>query len=326
MALRRFSRQVWSEANRQMWDYRHSQLKFSRNADDYELVRQIGRGRYSIVYDGINICTHEAVVVKALNHDQSERIAREVMVLNVLKGTSGQVAQIKAAVVEPATPLYALVFEKFGKENLFRFQSYEYTIADVKVLTRDILLGLKAAHDRSIIHRDIKHTNIIFEAKTHRARIIDWGQAEFCLPGHPLTLRISTRHFKPPEVLLGWPYYDFAVDMWGAGHVLACLLFRVPHIFQASDEDTLLEEMAAELGSIHMMDFCKQNLIGLTPRATLAFTRYSTVRPALSRRFTAKSAHLYDSQALNLLEQLLYLDPRLRLSVDAALAHPFVAA
>lgn len=37
-----------------------------RNQDDYQLVRKLGRGKYSEVFEAINITNNEKVVVKIL--------------------------------------------------------------------------------------------------------------------------------------------------------------------------------------------------------------------------------------------------------------------
>lgn len=42
------------------------QCHFPRNQDDYQLVRKLGRGKYSEVFEAINITNNEKVVVKIL--------------------------------------------------------------------------------------------------------------------------------------------------------------------------------------------------------------------------------------------------------------------
>jgi len=39
-------------------------LFFSRNQDDYEVIRKIGRGKYSEVFEGINVRTNKMCVIK----------------------------------------------------------------------------------------------------------------------------------------------------------------------------------------------------------------------------------------------------------------------
>lgn len=44
----------------------YSMFVFCRNQDDYQLVRKLGRGKYSEVFEAINITNNEKVVVKIL--------------------------------------------------------------------------------------------------------------------------------------------------------------------------------------------------------------------------------------------------------------------
>jgi serine/threonine protein kinase len=46
----------------------------SSNQDDYQIVRKLGRGKYSEVFEGINITNNEKVVIKIL---KVKRIARK---------------------------------------------------------------------------------------------------------------------------------------------------------------------------------------------------------------------------------------------------------
>lgn len=46
---------------------------FYRNQDDYQLVRKLGRGKYSEVFEAINITNNEKVVVKILKVSKKKR-------------------------------------------------------------------------------------------------------------------------------------------------------------------------------------------------------------------------------------------------------------
>lgn len=48
-------------------------LSLRRNQDDYQLVRKLGRGKYSEVFEAINITNNEKVVVKILKVSQGTR-------------------------------------------------------------------------------------------------------------------------------------------------------------------------------------------------------------------------------------------------------------
>lgn len=53
-----------------------------------------------------------------------------------------------------------------------------------------------------IIHRDIKPHNIMIDPERRQLRIIDWGLAEFYFPGKDYNVRVASRYFKSPELLL----------------------------------------------------------------------------------------------------------------------------
>lgn len=56
-------------------------LFIDRNQDDYELIRKIGRGKYSEVFDGISVVTKKKVVIKVLKPVKKRKIKREIKIL-----------------------------------------------------------------------------------------------------------------------------------------------------------------------------------------------------------------------------------------------------
>ena len=44
-------------------------------------------------------------------------------------------------------------------------------------------------------------------------KIIDWGLAEFYHPKKDLNVRVASRYFKGPELLCGYRYYDYSLDI-----------------------------------------------------------------------------------------------------------------
>ena len=71
------------------------------------------------------------------------------------------------------------------------------------------------------MHRDIKPQNIVIDHKLKKLRIIDWGLAEFYHPEKDLNVRVASRYFKPPELLCNYRYYDYALDIWSLGCLMA---------------------------------------------------------------------------------------------------------
>ena len=68
-----------------------------------------------------------------------------------------------------------------------------------------------------VMHRDIKPHNVMIDHNKKKLRIIDWGLAEFYHKGQEYNVRVASRYFKGPELLVGYHYYDYSLDMWSLG-------------------------------------------------------------------------------------------------------------
>lgn len=55
------------------YKYENYELKFGEG-NDYEVVRKLGRGKYSEVYEGVNLTTNEPAVMKFLKPIKVEKI------------------------------------------------------------------------------------------------------------------------------------------------------------------------------------------------------------------------------------------------------------
>jgi serine/threonine protein kinase len=90
-------------------------------------------------------------------------------------------------------------------------------------LAAEVAEALYHAHQQGIVHRDVKPANILLEAETGRARLIDFGIAHSLeLAALPLTqtgTAVGTPRYMAPEQLAGEPVGP-RTDLWGLGAVL----------------------------------------------------------------------------------------------------------
>jgi serine/threonine protein kinase len=101
--------------------------------------------------------------------------------------------------------------------------------SQIKCYVQQLLSGLEHCHNNNVLHRDIKGSNLLLD-NNGILKIADFGLATFFDPRHkrPMTSRVVTLWYRPPELLLGATDYGVGVDLWSAGCILAELLHGKP--------------------------------------------------------------------------------------------------
>lgn len=70
---------------RSYWDYDSVNISWGV-LENYEVVRKIGRGKYSEVFEGINVVNYQKCVIKVLKPVKKKKIKREIKILQNLSG------------------------------------------------------------------------------------------------------------------------------------------------------------------------------------------------------------------------------------------------
>ncbi|XP_054977089.1 casein kinase II subunit alpha-like [Sorex araneus] len=299
------------------WDYKSLVMQFG-DQDDYQLIRKLGQGKYSNVFEAISSTSNKKVIVKILKPVMELKIKREIKILQNLQG-GPNIIKLVEAVKDPQSGTPALVLEHVNNGDHKRF--YQLTDYDNRFYIYEILKALDYSHSMGIMHRDVKPHNVVIDHKHKKLRLIDWGLAEFYHPGQQYNAQVGSLYFKGPELLVDYQMYDYSLDIWSLGCMLASMIFRKVPFFHGSDDYDQLFRIAKVLGTDDLYDYIQKYNVDLDP--CLSELLGSHPRKSWECFINKKNQHLISLEALDLLDKLLRYDHQSRLTAREAMEHPY---
>ncbi len=198
-------------------------LDVRRQYGNFSIVEKLGEGGMGTVYKALDVNLNRMVALKLLRREFSadpEYIAK-----------LEEEARVTASINHPHVVKvfsfgedggqYYLALELVDKGSLDDLMQLQGRVAEIQVLKvgRQIAEGLKAAHERGLIHRDVKPGNMLF-ADARTAKVTDFGLA--LLAEHEAESRgeiWGTPYYIAPEKLNHEPE-DFRSDIYSLGGTL----------------------------------------------------------------------------------------------------------
>jgi len=274
-----------------------------------------GQGTYGVVYKAKDKQTDVIVALKRIRLEVEDEgipstTLREISVLRQLDHPN--IVKLND-VIQSEGRLY-LVFEFVDRDLKKYMEATDGPLPQqlIKSYSHQLLLGLEFCHVRGIMHRDLKPQNILV-SKDGRLKLADFGLARaFVPPIRPFTHEVVTLWYRPPEILLGCKTYALPIDMWAVGAIIAEMATKRP-LFPGDSEVDELFKIFRILGTPD-----EDVWPGVTSHQD--WNEDFPVWPAL--QIGRVVSGLSDS-AVDLVERLICLDPRRRLSAHDALAHPY---
>ncbi|GAA5852816.1 hypothetical protein JCM5353_007629, partial [Sporobolomyces roseus] len=199
-----------------------------------------------------------------------------------------------------------------------------FTDGDVRYYIYELLKALDFCHSRGIIHRDVKPLNILIDHSQRKLRLIDWGLAEFYHPGQELNVRVASRYYKGPELLVDYGFYDYSLDLWSVGCTFGSMIFRRDPLFHGSDNYDQLIKIAKVLGTEGLFQYLEKYEIDLDPEfdeGEHQLVNYP--RKAWSKFVNAENQRFISEEAIDLVDRLLTYDHVERPSAKEAMEHPY---
>eukprot|EP01027_Heterolobosea_sp_BB2_P019788 GEZU01027871.1.p1 GENE.GEZU01027871.1~~GEZU01027871.1.p1 ORF type:complete len:346 (-),score=81.56 GEZU01027871.1:81-1118(-) len=315
---------VYADVNvnrpKEYWDYESLTVNWA-NQDIYEVSRKVGRGKYSEVFQGVNSITGEPCVIKVLKPVKKKKIKREIKILQNLCG-GPNVVKLLDVVRDPHSKTPSLIFEHINNTD-FRFLYPTFTDYDIRYYIYELLKALDFSHSMGIMHRDVKPHNVMIDHEKRKLRLIDWGLAEFYHPGQEYNVRVASRYFKGPELLVDLRDYDYSLDMWSLGCMFAGMIFRKEPFFHGRDNYDQLVKIAKVLGTDDLFAYLDKYNLELSPHYEGILNRYP--RKPWSYFVNKDNQHLAKPEAIDFLDKLLRYDHQKRLTAKEAMEHPYFA-
>jgi len=312
---------------RDYWDYEILSVRWGCQ-DDYGVLKKIGRGKYGEVYEGIQFSSGDKIVVKVLKPVKKKKLKREISILQRLRNGTN-IIQLLDTVRDPASKTPTLIFEYVDNAD-FKVLYPTLTDNDVRYYTFEILQALDYCHSRGIMHRDVKPHNVVIDHSQRKLRLIDWGLAEYYHPGKEYNVRVASRYYKGPELLIGLQRYDYSLDMWSLGCMLAGMVFMKEPFFQGADNNDQLVKIAVVLGTDGLWSYLQKytadvdstfdgSTLYTHATGTLSIGKHS--RKPWSKYINADNNHLAVPDVVDLIDNMLVYDHAARILPKEAMQH-----
>jgi calcium-dependent protein kinase len=184
-----------------------------------------------------------------------------------------------------------IVMEYIPGDNLFKVitnrKLNHFCERDAAELMQCLFKAVLFLHKNKIVHRDIKPENILFSlpGKYESLKLIDFGLSVTAIKGKD-KYRVGSPYYMAPEMLNG--SYTVETDTWSIGVILYVMMTGVQP-FQGSNQEEVFSKITKGVYDVEILE--KQRC---------------------------------SVEVKDLIKKLLVLDSRRRLSLEAALEHPWI--
>jgi len=293
----------------------------------YMLIKPIGSGAYGVVCSALDNYTGDKVAIKKINKafehlTDTKRTLREVKILRHFNHEN--VIRIKDILRPSSLDRFEDVYivSELMDTDLHQIISSPQPLTDdhCQYFLYQILRALKYIHSAHVLHRDLKPSNLLLNGNCD-LKVCDFGLARVAHPeeNHAgfMTEYVATRWYRAPEIMLSWKEYTKAIDVWSVGCIFAELLGRKA-LFPGKDYIHQLNLITDVIGTPDAED-----IDSIESEKAQRYISSLPIKPPIPPERIYPNAN---PEAIRLLQKMLVFSPTKRITVEDALAHPYLAS
>ncbi|XP_047463298.1 homeodomain-interacting protein kinase 1-like [Mugil cephalus] len=326
--------------------------------ENYCRLNLLGYGSYGYVFKCLKKDTKEIVAVKVLKQNDSlSSFNREVYILQKLKHLDPDKFNIIRShgwfTFLDRTFLVFEVLDMSLYDYMSKTKRTPLPLHAIKTIIKDMATALGALKDIGLIHTDLKLDNIMLvdhQRQPFRVKLIDFGLTLKTSEYIP-HLSLQPLWYRSPEIILDAPFTE-AIDIWSLGLVMVELFIGIALFPGRHDYDVLrfivqllgeLPKTLLERGINTDVYYHKNHkyflFMNWTLKTPAEFQKETGIRPTDNRRYvcysldqlkTSYPLQQFSREAedrinfVELLKEMLQLDPSNRITPGGILAHPFI--
>ncbi|KAJ5281671.1 hypothetical protein N7478_007043 [Penicillium angulare] len=296
-----------------------------RHVDNFERLNHIEEGSYGWVSRARDITTGEVVALKKLKIENSPdgfpvTGLREIQTL--LEARHQNVVYLREVVMGNKMDDVFLVmdFLEHDLKALLDEMREPFLPSEIKTLLLQVVGGLDFLHAQWIMHRDLKTSNLLMNNRGE-VKIADFGMARYYGDPPPkMTQLVVTLWYRAPELLLGADNYGTEIDMWSIGCIFGELLTKEP-LLQGKNEVDQVSKIFDLTGPPNSQIWPGFRSL---PNAKSLKIPSNSSSSSGNLPLLPRSRFPYLTNAgLNLISELLALNPASRPTTKQCLAHPY---
>lgn len=284
--------------------------------------KKIGDGTYSKVYK-YKARKKRAVAVKI--HNNSTAFIREISLIDEFKGCPNIVDMLDVGYDFKRNNFYHIM--PLAETDLYhQIQSkyFKTRPEKVKLCMYQILQALAFIHVKQYLHRDIKAENVLAFRELDGNivyKLCDFGLSRKAYEtGACYTSYMVTLYYRPPENILEITNYTYSIDVWSMGCIFVEIILGIPPFTDEESKDSLRNQLKA-LGSNvdleNVPDYLKDALSDISDE------EFKEGKEWWNKNIKKRILDSVHSEAYDLIEKMLVLDPNKRISIREALLHPY---